>query len=1435
MSTPFDPDAFIALKRSFHELRQSEDANDDTDLKVLRREGRLHWDDLIAWPRVVLLSEAGSGKTVETRAVCRGLRAEGKAAFFIRIEHVTESFEDAFEEGTFAEFEAWTASGGEGWLLLDSVDEARLRDPRDFELAVKKLGRKLASVLPRAHILITGRTVAWRPKTDLMLVKQHLPYTGPRSETPDLGEVRHDAKAKGRIDGIDSFKIVALDDLHGEQVDQFASAKGVTDLVVFKAALDRKDAWTLTTRPLDLAEVCEYWAAHGEIASRYELMKSSIDRRLEEIDQDRADARPITVEKLRRGAKLVAAAATLTQESGLRVPDGTANAKGLPVKQVLADWDDMDIATLLSRPIFDEGIYGTVRFHHRSVREFLTAEWLHDQIVNQASRTRIEALFFREQYGLEVVVPTTRPILPWLCLLDARILARTMRLAPEILFEGGDASRLPAHTRAEILRQTCEQLAQPAHGRSMLDYMAVQRFAHPDLVEEIRSLLERHADDEEIVAFLLRMIWIGELRDLAAEAKTLAIKLTAEYPRLAGIRALISVGEPEDVRELRAAMLASQDFKYRSWPAEFFATLPVDDEGIAWCMSVLEVAQGRRRFDVDPLAHNLADYIERIPVKSLAGVVASFQRLLAAPPAIERHHRYISKQYVWLAGAASRCVARLIEARDEAALSDPTLWILRNAREVDDHTTELFRESRKAIGLLVPAWPELNHALFWYDVVETRARRDKNEKPTVDLWEVWLFGHDWVVGAEDFTTACDEITSRPLPDDRLVALTLAFEIYRANKRPEAWRRKLRRAVAGDPALEAVLQARLHPKPHPDAGKWRKQQARWKTQAAARIAKAEASRRNAVDILKTRIELLRDFGKNGAISQDQWYLHSVLREECDEFNRWSVIDWRRLVPEFGEDVATAFRDGAMGFWRRFSPVMLSQGAPTNSTPVEVIFGISGLNMEAAEVPDWTSKLTSADATIAARYGLRELNGFSGWLPEVHRAFPAEVETVILAEIDHELLSSPPDGESPYVLYDVAWHGSWMFDGLAPAVLKRLTNAKPSPINLGYLLAVINRSSLPDLALVALAERKAKTIRHDQLAPMWFAQWVGLDPEVAIPALASRLAALKAPELQTQFAMRFLTGLVGGQRIGTGYARQAYRQVRHMKDLLLLMHRYIRQADDIDRTGKGVYSPGLRDDAQDARSALLSFIVETAGKEAFLALMDIAADHPDADSRPWAALRAKNKAAQDADLSPWSAQQVREFAAALERTPANHRELWDLAVDRLTNLKHDLEGGDASLAAVLARAERETEVRNFIGGWCRDRAAGRYVIPQEEEMADAKRPDLRFHGVGFDGPVPAELKIADAWTGPHLFERLENQLCSDYLRDVRSSRGVFVLVYAGEKSWWEHPSGGRLESFDALVGELRQHWERLATKMANVEDIVVIGIDLTKRSISSGADA
>ena len=165
-------------------------------------------------------------------------------------------------------------------------------------------------------------------------------------------------------------------------------------------------------------------------------------------------------------------------------------------------------------------------------------------------------------------------------------------------------------------------------------------------------------------------------------------------------------------------------------------------------------------------------------------------------------------------------------------------------------------------------------------------------------------------------------------------------------------------------------------------------------------------------------------------------------------------------------------------------------------------------------------------------------------------------------------------------------------------------------------------------------------------------------------------------------------------------------------------------------------------------------------------------------------------------------------------------------RLLDLKDDLENGDDSVAKVLLRVKDEPEMRNFLAHVFREKALGRYTITQEEEFADDKRPDLRFHGAGFDAPVPAELKLADRWTGPKLFERLESQLSDDYLRDNRSTRGIFVLVNLEfTKQWQMFPAD--LVNFDGLVQALQIYWNSIADKHPRVDDITIIGIDLAKR--------
>lgn len=264
---------FIQLNRTFHDLSKYANEDDELDLSHAFRVGdRLSWSDLIERYRVIILSEAGSGKTAEIRNIALDLRAQGKSAFFIRLEHVPNDFEDGFEVGTFEEFQSWLASNDEGWLLLDSVDEARLRNPGDFALAIRKLGRRIATAKDRSHIVITGRTNAWRPKTDLALCVTHLPFTpatttakeDEASDIDDAVETSDQPAEKSQL----VFKIVTLDDLSRDQIEAFASARGINDTKAFIEAIERADAWSFTSRPQDLMELTEFWLDQGRIGSR---------------------------------------------------------------------------------------------------------------------------------------------------------------------------------------------------------------------------------------------------------------------------------------------------------------------------------------------------------------------------------------------------------------------------------------------------------------------------------------------------------------------------------------------------------------------------------------------------------------------------------------------------------------------------------------------------------------------------------------------------------------------------------------------------------------------------------------------------------------------------------------------------------------------------------------------------------------------------------------------------------------------------------------------------------------------------------------------------------------------------------------------------------------------------------------------------------------
>lgn len=1421
----------IELHRTFRELLTKEPANDTRS--HYPGSATMTLPALLDELRVVILSEGGSGKTEEIQEAARRLRGEGKAAFFLRLEHVAHDFDSAFVEGDLAEFESWLASTDPGWLLLDSVDESRLRSALDFERAIRKVAARLSKAKQRTHLLVTGRTAAWRPKSDLDLCNSLFPVV---NEVTGGGQDAEGGQTTARSQPNTSpFKIVTLQDLSPDQIKIFASEKGIEDTTKLLADIDRADAWSFTARPQDLLEVTEYWLDKRRIGSRLELMQNSVKRRLQETSEERIEARSLSYDEALEGAQMIAGALMLTQAQNIRVPDAGKSVQGLDAREVFKGRHPSDLVALLQRPLFDQDIYSTVRFHHRSVKEYLAAQWFLKLLRQEFSRRRVEELFFRQQYGLEVVVPSMRTLLPWMVMGDSRILAKVRHLAPEIVFEGGDPVHLPVDVRREILEQVCKQLASGASRRSMADFAAIQRFAAPDLVNTVRRLAKKYADNDDIASFLMRMVWQGHLAEALPEVISVARTSTAgQSARIAAFRAVAELGTHEDMASIREGFAKEGGGLNRRCMADLVSHIKKPDaQTLAWILECIPLLVEYNQYEGTGMSEQMSEFFERADLAVIAAAIDPLQALLAKPPVVERTYCEISKRYQWLRQCTGVAVRRLIKARDAAALKRSSLSVLHVLPIDGYYNVRTFDVKKLGLAELVRQWPALNCALFWHSIEQERKAKQKRGERVTDAWNALAVETYLHFESQDFDGAVQAIAERQLADDKEVALTLAYRIYVISGIQHERLAALKAAVAADKHLKARLAGMLKP-PKKDAA-WKRMELenkRWSRKAEAHRAKEEKARLEAPAKLEAQLDTLRNSGfKNPAdVSKSQYYLYDRMRNlEGNKHSRWSIGNWRELEPEFGPRTPRAFRDGMVRFWRRYTPKLASEGAVQGSTPFADIFGLTGLTIEAAEDPTLPWQLTPVEAAVAFRYAMRELNGFPPWFAALSSAHPDVVKSMAISEVTFELQNDKAGAPSQYIISDLSRVGDWLWDSIAPDILKLLRTHPPKGIDrLQHLVDIILASNLPDAALAAIAAEKLTAGGDPEQLALWASVWTGVDPDAAIDSVEGHLAALAEAKKRTMFTMTYVTYLLGGRHMESR-VRKAFRTPAVLRRLYILVHEHVRFSDDVERANQGVYSPGLRDNAQDSRERLVNILGEIPGRDAYLALKEIAEQHPAPNARPWFMLRARTKAEMDSERPVWTAPQVSQFGADYERTPANHRELFDLAVLRLLDYKHHLEDGNDSTASVVIAAERETVLRNQIGAWCNDRSRGRYVIPQELELPDAKRPDLWWTATAFNGPVPTELKIADNWPGPKLFERLENQLAGDYLRDDASVRGIYLLVWRGLQKRWQLPNK-KWANFDGLLKALQDHWASVTGAHPRIEEIKVIGIDLTKRAVA-----
>ena len=874
--------------------------------------------------------------------------------------------------------------------------------------------------------------------------------------------------------------------------------------------------------------------------------------------------------------------------------------------------------------------------------------------------------------------------------------------------------------------------------------------------------------------------------------------------------------------------------------AEVLQSAPADNQSVKLLLASIDRLPPYERFKATGLTAALHNFIDRIPTPRkadaedpLADLISGFNDVLDREPHIERRDCKVSEEFKWLLAPAMHAVERLVAAKSDIALSESAIAILYKVPLARFWRDSDIEEYKNRLQDLVPQWSDLNDRLYWYAIDQARAARtDKEQPPMRDDRFVRHMGHYFSFGKNSLERVLNWVSHRTEMEDRLIALSAAFGIYISSDRDQSILDTIRQAVTGSDELEQQLEEMLNPPVSESEKGFRERQALREEGYKRREREEEQSRSEWIARLKANPDRVRNPPglEPGECSNDQLWLLREIEGDGLRTSRGEAADWRILEKEFGSAVASAFRDAAMAHWRAFRPELRSEGGDTASIPYSLIFAMTGLEIEAAEREDFPSTSSEAEIENALRYITWELNGFPTWLERTYQSAPALTIAAIGKELFWELRAAKSDTPIHYILHDLVFYSPWLHGVLTPLLLEWLEdNTLSNADALRYVVHILKGGGADATVLANLAKSQAYDAAQIADAAPWFALWVDAVPDTGIPALEAWLSELEDDDAKPSAEM-FAAALLGrrggedtGPRIGN------FRTVEHLRALFYLMHRYIRAEDDINRADQGVYSPVLRDEAQEARDRLFQLLSEFPGKEAYETMLKLSKEHPDERARPWMEVVVRRRAEADGDLEPWSVDQIKEFSAKRSRTPETNRQLFDLSVARLSDLKNWLERGHDSPAQTWARVESENEMRNLIAGWLNQNWGAKYTTAQEPEIANSQRIDIWLQSPEVRSPVPIELKLLDkGWSGQKLCERLRNQLAGDYLREEDGGHGIMLLVHQGTNTGRRWKIAGKLVTVDGLAQALQSYWQFISEDFPNVAAIEIVVIDLSERA-------
>lgn len=1411
------PAGYIDLDRRFRKLDDSA-RSEDLALNSYRADSSnipvdLGWNELLEEKLVIILGEPGSGKSWEIRHRCAATKAQSEYAFFVELERlVWEPFHDVLSPEDQSLFQQWKSSDKHARFFLDSVDEAKLRKQSDFHTALDRMRNEIGSAaLERARIVISSRISEWRPETDRQEVLSRFGSVGPQKQRERKSETTESEPTAATL------LIAQIEPLDRNRVRTFVEGRGLADPDKFVTALDTHSAWEFAGRPLDVLDLAEFWMANGRLGNLTEVIDNDVRVKLKETSQ-RLNTSVLSEAKARHGAETLATATMLCQQQQFKVPDETFVApKALNAMSCLpAEWQAEDVNALLTRALFDSATYGQVRFHHRRVVEYLAARWFSKRMEEGCPIRALEQVLFADSDGRRMLRRSLAPVTAWLCNgndgWNEDIRSWVLEAAPEIHLEYGDAAALPLEYRRSLLKAWVQRNAgrKRVWVRSSPD--ALRRLSDARLASDISELLVDDTTSVDVREELIQLVRFGDLTGCLPDLLAIITSpATPEGLKCYAMAAVRDIGTPESLREVWENIRQTPAISSRLCALACEALFP-GAIGPQELVKLFRTTSNDSEKSIE-LPWGIEQHLNSLlPLHQSGMLLAELNRLVQSEPHISGEEAPISQQFAWVIEIIPTVLAKLLSSPaltevecTDAAESLSLLGILRQSNH--RHNSQV-----DTLDAATRKHPNARRSYFWRSV---REWRNAGAPGAPYVHRFFSFGSVVQPAKSDIGWLIQDIESAAHQADKELALSIALQLSGG---PERYH--LRRACGTNVGLIALMRKFASDK------RWAwfyrlRQQLRspvWRGHRWFAVRLASQRRwQKAVSqaILYRHLDLLRT-GK--AI---EWLANLCVEGEyCG--SHWVPQSWDGLLAKRGRIIAHAVKTGCKVSWRRYTPKLPHEKTFPNQVDNRVIIGLAGLQAMISDNELTFETISDEDARLATRYAVNELNGFPNWLPTLAAIRPEPVAQA-LGDCVHGEWEYVADRQHTHdVLADLAWEGGPVARLVQPIVLGKLRQGDPAhPAILGFAISLVLKvADFPDPILTEIAiSRCRQSPVHAESFAFWSAVCLQVDADRGVRVLEERTRECATAD---EVVLRICSLLNGRYREHLPMiSRPSFLSPSALRLLIPVVYRHVRIVDDIDRIGKGVFSPTARDDAQDFRGSLLSRLAQSDDSSATALLRELLTEEILAPDYDWIRHLLDERIQKDVDLQAWDAADIRAFSIDYETDPKTDRDLFRIVLNRLCDIKHDIEKSDNSVREEVHRGSDEYVLRRWLARKLNDRSRQRFTIPQEAEIDQEQRPDLRAENPR-TAAVSIELKWADNWNIDQLFIGLETQLVGQYLRAHNSRHGIYVLATDGRKQHWRHNDGDRL-TFPEVTALISSRAEELSAQRQGLDEVRVVGMD------------